>query len=302
MNETAFSTRAFADAWCEHVGEGLYPFPLPTDPTNAHSLVYAIAKREPMGLVSVDFGPASFYGSPGWDGELQDGVLDAILRKLRSYRISHFTWSVRFDHQQLAHKLSHRLPALQRGTTQVLSLEQEYEAICSGFNSTIRYEIRKASKAGVRVRSCEGVSELAAYYAIHQRLVSAKRTWGFIMPMGFLLALIQPGGIGKLFVATQDDQIIGGAIFLCDGNSIFYLHSAHDRQYSQVHPTCAILDHAIRWAHQSGATTFNFGGSGGIASLENFKSFWGSRSVDTWTFHWRNPMWQRLGGLLRWLR
>ena len=41
----------------------------------------------------------------------------------------------------------------------------------------------------------------------------------------------------------------------------------------------------------------DFGGSAGIASLEQFKSSWGARPEMNWVFEWKNPLWASLSAL-----
>jgi Acetyltransferase (GNAT) domain len=141
---------------------------------------------------------------------------------------------------------------------------------------------------------------VVACYSVHERLVEAKGGYNFIFPREFLFSLIADGKMGRMFVARLNDSIIGGGLFLRDGDSIFYLHSAHDRQYSKLYPSCAVINAAIRWAHETGAASFNFGGSGGIDSLEKFKSFWGATLVENWHFSWQHPFWANTDKLRRW--
>lgn len=56
-------------------------------------------------------------------------------------------------------------------------------------------------------------------------------------------------------------------------------------------PAHAVLDYAVQSACHEKLATVNFGSSGGIASLEQFKSFWGANPEPCWHFRWKNPVW-----------
>jgi lipid II:glycine glycyltransferase (peptidoglycan interpeptide bridge formation enzyme) len=93
-------------------------------------------------------------------------------------------------------------------------------------------------------------------------------------------------------VAEVQEKIAGGAWLFRDGDTYLYWHAATDRKFSQFSPSYAIVDCAIRMAHQEGRKAFNFGGSIGITSLEDFKSKWGAGPQSCWCFSWQNPVWQ----------
>jgi lipid II:glycine glycyltransferase (peptidoglycan interpeptide bridge formation enzyme) len=93
-------------------------------------------------------------------------------------------------------------------------------------------------------------------------------------------------------VAEVQNKVAAGAWFFRDGDTFLYWHAAMDRKYSRHFPSYAILDYAIRMAHEEGRKTLNLGGSIGIASLEAFKSKWGAEPQCCWCFSWQNPLWQ----------
>ena len=95
-----------------------------------------------------------------------------------------------------------------------------------------------------------------------------------------------------LLVAEVDNSIAGGALFFRDGDTLLYWHAAVDRQYSRQAPSYAILDFAVRMAHDESRRGLNLGGSNGIVSLEQFKAKWGAQPQYCWRFTWRNPLWR----------
>ena len=262
--------------------------------------VYAVATVGRTGLWAVDFAPSGFFASP--PDEHSSVVIDHILDQLRVRQVRRFEWNVRYDHESLAMELASRLPAAARVVTQALTLRSDYDESFSQFNATIRNQVRKARKSGVVVATSSNLEDLEGYYAIHEQLAASKGGYGFMFPKSFLAALVQSLKECRFLTATIEGRLVGGGLFLRDGNSVFYLHGAHDHRYSKQFPMCAVIDSAIQWAYQVNATHFNFGGSAGIQSLERFKSFWGAESVQCWRFTWRNPIWRKLDGAKRWIQ
>jgi hypothetical protein len=302
MNDTFFSSRAFVADWCANFGANLEPFPIGIGRRDDGESAFAVATIGRMGLWSVSFGPEGFYGSPGWEDAHCRETVAAVLARLQSRRVRKFVWNVRFDHAALAKQLAEHIPDAGHHTTQVLQLTANYEQCFARFNATVRNQVRKAQKSGVVVRQSSSFGELQEYYAIHQKHVARRAGYDFVYPLAFLWQLIQPNVGGRLLLATIDEKIAAGGIFVRDGNSVYYFHSAYDPQFSRHFPTCAVIDEAIRWSHEIGAATFNLGGSAGIASLEQFKSFWGAETVPTWRFTWRNPLWIGLDSAARWIK
>jgi hypothetical protein len=301
-NTTLFSTRGFIEAWSRSFGDDDKPLPIPVKGSGAPRTMYAIKTIDVYGLRSISLGPVGFYASPGWEGQLERFTLEEILDEIKGVRTRSFVWNVRFDHGSLAAGLSSLGLASQRTPTHVLNLKRDYEAVFGGYNATIRNQVRAAARRGVRVRTTQSFDDLRAYYKIHMSQVEHKGGYLFIFPMVFLTQLVDESTTCRFFVAEYEGRIIAGGIFLRDGCSVFYLHSAYDRHYSHLFPSCAVLDEAIRWACDSGAAFFNFGGSAGIASLEKFKASWRTTAELNWVFHWQNPLWARLSSIKAILR
>lgn len=150
------------------------------------------------------------------------------------------------------------------------------------------------------MRNAETEEDVRAYYGVHMNLVQREQEkdgYGFIYPIELLLELMKIPGGGRLLLAEFEGKVIGGTMFLRDGCSVFYFHGASDRDYSDLFPSCAVFDEAIRWACESGAKFVNLTDSGGIASLEKFKASWGACRELNWRFAWKNPLWGRLARL-----
>jgi hypothetical protein len=262
--------------------------------------MYAVQTPGWFGSRRIALGPDGLYASPGWEAELEPATLADIVRRLTTLSTQRFIWNVRFDHEPLAAGLIVLGLTGSRNATHVLHLVRDYEEVFAGFNRTIRNQIRQALRKGVHVRLVSGPDDVRAYYDVHTRLAEQQGTYTMIYPLGLFLELVKLHDDVRFLVAECDGRVVSGGIFFRDGGSVMHWHGATDRAYSKFFPPCAILGEAIRWACESGATTFNLGGSAGIASLEQFKSFWGARPALNWQFTWTSPYWAALrGGVAR---
>lgn len=296
-SETFFSTRSFVEAVSRTLGVRHHALAIPVQGSGPPRTMYAIQTLGRYGLPFVSLAPFGLYASPGWNGQIEIPTLQGILYRLKRGLTRGFVWNARFDHQSLAGGLISLGVRFQRTTTHVLHLEQGYEHVFSRHTGTMRNKIRKARRMGVLVRDVHDAEDINAYYRIHTQLAQQKGGYGSIYPARLFLELVNVPGAVRLLLAECEGRIAAGGLFFRDGCSVMYWHGATDRDYSHFYPSYAIFDEAIRWACEIGATFVNFGGSAGIASLEQFKSSWGARPERNWEFTWMNPFWAHLSRL-----
>ena len=171
-------------------------------------------------------------------------------------------------------------------------LTETTKAIFAKFNSTTRNLVRRVKREGIVVRSTHQGDDVRAYYEVHTKLASKKGYYRSLYPKAMFDELVKLDKDVIFVVAEVENKIAGGAWFFRDGDTFLYWHAATDRKYSRYSPSYAIVDYAIRMAHEEGRKALNFGGSIGIASLEDFKSKWGAEPQRCWHFSWQNPLWQ----------
>ena len=200
---------------------------------------------------------------------------------------------MRFDHIPVAKSLTalglkaHLVPI------PILYLNSDYSNVFRHFSPTIRNQIRKGRRRGVLANTTRDTKKLDKYYTIYRSIASAKG-WQFIYPRRLTEELMKLSNVCRFIVAELDETVIGGGLFIRDGNSIFFLHGVADRTYDSFFPSRAILDSAIRWGCEIGAEFFNLGSCGQNLSLALFKSYWGSRIENNSLFQWDNPVWNRI--------
>lgn len=296
-SETFFSTLDFAQAWSISLGGDYRTIALPVRGSGPPRTMYGIEFAGSYGRRSILLGPYGVYASPGWGRLLEQSTLKNLVASLTTVRTESFVWNVRFDHAPLAEGLSSLGLKSQQTVTHILQLDSDYDRIFSGYNATRRNEVRRAYRSGVVVREAIGPQCVREYYRIHTSLAEQKGNYKSVYPAELFLELHKIRDYTRFLVAEYEGRIIAGGLFFRDGDSVMYWHAASDRDFSRQYPSCAVLDHAIRWACESGATFFNFGGSGGIPSLEQFKSSWGAGAESNWMFEWKNPFWRQVSNL-----
>lgn len=159
-------------------------------------------------------------------------------------------------------------------TTQACDVQTPYEAVAAS-SGAHRTAVRKAQRAGVRVRSVPPL-ELSDQTAPFRRLydetmdrVDSRR--GLRVGDDYFKRLLGlPAGVVHVFQADRDDVPVASAIFLRWGNHVHYHLSSSSSEGRFVQATNAIIDHAIH----SFSCPFRLHLGGGLTEgdhLERFK-------------------------------
>lgn len=309
QNNTTFATTLeFAEAWSKSFvnyqpsdiptkykfADNYQPLAISVMGSGAPRIMYAIQSFDKFGRRTISLAPSGLYASPGWENELEQSTLQKILGQLTGIITNKLTWNVRFDHKPLANGLTSLGLKFQPHSTHVLKIEQDYENIFKNYSPKIRNHVRKAKLKGVIVRDALDISDIIAFYQIYTKLAQSKEDYRYIYPAELFFNLSQCKDSVRFLVAENQGIIIAGGLFIKDGCSLMYLYGTSDRNYSHLSPGCAVIDEGIRWACESNAAYFDFGGSAGVISLEKFKSSWGAIPKQNWIFEWQNPLWQKV--------
>jgi hypothetical protein len=292
-NETFFSTIDFVAAWTKSSGGRHTPLAIPIVGSGPPRTMYTVQVSDRYWSRVIPIIGVDFCLSPGWRGQLERSTLEGILRGLMRLRTRRFAWHVRFDHAELAAGFQSLGLASEPSPTQVIYLEGDYERVFAGYNATTRNHVRKSLRRGTTVKVTVDPVDVIAYYRLYRQLASQKG-WKKVYTLELSLELIKlSSAVQRFLIAECEGQIIGGGLFVRDGCSVYVLHTALDHNYSHFYPVCAVYDEAIRWACETGAAFFNFGGYGHNSSLRQFKSSWGTREELNRLFTWENPLWMR---------
>jgi peptidoglycan pentaglycine glycine transferase (the first glycine) len=219
---------------------------------------------------------------------------------------------------------------LQPRSTISVDLTAEEEAILSRMKPKTRYNIRLAARKGVVVR--EG--DLSDFPAFYQLMRETSLRDGFLIHKGdyFRRAweLFASQDMGRLFLATYEDQLLGGIMVFAMGTWAWYMYGASSNQHRNLMPNYLLQWEAMRWAKERGCVCYDMWGipdevgeaeaagrqvelgKGGLWGVYRFKSGFGGRVMrcaSAYDFvysaaaHWlATKVWPRLPGRLRWGR
>jgi hypothetical protein len=249
--------------------------------------IFGLERIHKFNTRSVSLAPFGLPAYPIEYDRCRDSASE-LVGQLQTTRTLGFDWNVRFDHQDFARGLTECGLKSVEWSTHVLYLDRCYDALFRNFHASTRNNVRRAERKGVVVRRATKCADLKAYYQIYET-VFRERKWTDIYSLKCLEEMFKLSDDVLLLVAELRGAIIGGDWFVRDGSSLFCWQSAMNYKYKHYFPMYAIINYAIRLACTESLTSFNMGG-GDIASLEQFKSFWGARKVPIWGFVWKNPV------------
>lgn len=241
------------------------------------------------------FDVTSVYGYPGPLGlgcEDDEPFLrrahEALLDGWRSQRaVSAFT---RLNPVLENHRLlPAACPASQRGETVSIDLTCDPETTWLAYRKTLRHDINKARRAGVRVAEDVEVRQLNRFIDLyHQTMRRAGAAESYFFGRDYFRRFFdRMGSRAYLMTAELDGRLLAGGIFVeCDGIVQYHL-SASDEEFRHLTPTKPLLDEVRLRAAQRGNHSFHLGGGtgGNSGSLFQFKSSFSKRkhSFHVWT-------------------
>lgn len=164
-------------------------------------------------------------------------------------------------------------------TVQVVRLDAGYEELRAGFKPSARNKIRKAIKAGVKVRRAETEQDFLAYHTV---LEECSREWNVRPRPGpeFFSALstLDPGMV-QMWLAVHDGDVLGGDLnFVLHGTVMNWGNVSTDAAKSLA-PNNLLHARAIEQGVHDGHNTYDLGSSAGIAGVRAFKASFGTKDL-----------------------
>lgn len=146
------------------------------------------------------------------------------------------------------------------------------------FKSSVRRNIRKAEKEGVRVTIERSLDSVAAFYRLH---CGTRRHHGLPpQPWAFFRNIhkhIIATGNGFVVLAGIQDRRVAGAVFAVYRGQAIYKYGASDRSFLHLRPNHLVMWKAIRWCCLNGVRSFSFGRTEQKnKGLAQFKRSWGT--------------------------
>ncbi len=198
-------------------------------------------------------------------------LVTVVMQELKKVALSQKCTFVRFRPQAIETtellgkvKKTGCLPApmhLTADLTLQLDLHQSEEELLAQMRKNTRYEVRRAEKLGITVRTSTDPAEIEPFYK--QQLEVAQKH-GFV-PFGYKFLMEQfstfvADGQACLFHAYQGNDILASAFILCYHGEAVYHYGVSTPANAKLPGSYACQWAAIRWAKAQGATQYNFWG------------------------------------------
>jgi CelD/BcsL family acetyltransferase involved in cellulose biosynthesis len=166
------------------------------------------------------------------------------------------------------------------GWRHVLSLDAPPDELFRRFDrSQVQRAIRKSERERTRVRIADRREDLTeTFYGLH---LSTRRRLGVpVQPRAFFDRLWEEmiaKELGTVFVVEVGSVPCGAGVFLTWKDKVVYKFGASEQHMWSHRPNHALFWHAIQWACERGATSFDFGRTDvDNEGLRSFKARWGT--------------------------
>jgi hypothetical protein len=146
--------------------------------------------------------------------------------------------------------------------------------------------LKKADKAGFRIREADGRRDLRRFYRLYLRTMRKHRHLPrSLRQMELARDLLGPGEF-RLFVVERDGAIAAGGVFHAFGGMVELIYNGSDDGLLDLRPNHALYWSVICWAAEQGHETFDFGEAAPTSSLGRFKAQW-AEPVPNHRYTWR---------------
>jgi CelD/BcsL family acetyltransferase involved in cellulose biosynthesis len=236
-----------------------------------------ILRRERLFLSTLE---SSAYGTFGGPVLSTDAPADAVTAVLRAF--ARAAGGARIGLAQLVDRHGRVRPddlsafGRERFTVQVVPLNEPYEKLFAGFKPSARNKIRKALKAGVKVRRASRPEDFAAYFELHEE---CSREWSVRPRPGrdFFMGLseLDPSMV-QVWLAVHEERVIAGDLNFSLHGSVMNWGNVSSPSARKLAPNNLLHAHAIEEAVREGRHTYDLGGSAGIEGVRAFKASFGA--------------------------
>ncbi|RME07333.1 MAG: GNAT family N-acetyltransferase [Bacteroidetes bacterium] len=173
--------------------------------------------------------------------------------------------------------------------------------------SAVRRNVRKAEKQGIIIVPASA-ADAPMMFSLYQETV--RRHGGALRYNSdyfrALVKLAQETAALRCWLAKKGEETAAFLVAAQEGENVYYLHGAVNREHQQARPGDLLFYHAIQWAKSRGAAQFNMMASPlSQPTLVRYKEKWGGVTARQRTYDMpiqKIPAWVlRQGmGLYRW--
>lgn len=190
--------------------------------------------------------------------------------------------------------------------TQVISLDQDFEEILSGFSDARRNGMHKAERLGVKVRRAEDMADYQAYYGAYEDSLerwgeddAVRHPWS-LFERGCEMAQAYPKHL-QLWLAEVDGDVASGAWVFYWGEYVNYWHGASYARYLDHSPNDLLHPTIMQDAKRKGYRIYDFNPSGGHEGVVEFKRRFGAEKRFFRRWWLETPVYRQLRRTRGWL-
>mgnify|MGYP002624530104 CR=1 FL=1 len=154
-----------------------------------------------------------------------------------------------------------RFTKVGRAKWHCVDLRRDEAEIWNGLHGSARRAIRKAKRNGITVRAAQNKDDLRAFFNLHLRA----RKYKYKMPAqpyrffeNIWEQFIVPGK-GALLLATHEDEVIGGVLFLAWQKTLYYKFNASNSDMITLRPNDLVVWEGIKFGQANGLDFLDFG-------------------------------------------
>jgi hypothetical protein len=174
------------------------------------------------------------------------------------------------------------VPVFQTFFGHTLDLTPGEKEVMAGFRNSTKRNMNKARQSGVSITMGKNPEAMTAYYRLHTR--TRKRHGLPPQPYGFFETIFSEvigRDKGIVALASYNQKVIAGAVFLFFKNKIIYKFGASDFNYQELRANNLMMGEAIRWGCGEEFKHFDFGRTeADNQGLRQFKSGWGTKEKE----------------------
>ena len=142
----------------------------------------------------------------------------------------------------------------------ILSLDgEDEESLFKRFSEKTRYNIRLASKKGVKVRYSQSKEDLKVFYELY-KVTCIRDKIGCRAYSYFENMLESFKDYIRIYVASYEEESLSAAICINYGSKAFYIYGASSNEKRNLMPNYIMQWEMIKWAIDTNCDNYDFGG------------------------------------------
>jgi lipid II:glycine glycyltransferase (peptidoglycan interpeptide bridge formation enzyme) len=179
-----------------------------------------------------------------------------------------------------------------------------YEELYARIDRDKRAQIRKGKEKGTKAILATTEEDYQTYYSIYEDTL---KRWGdktlvcYEYDLFRNIFLNRNEGV-KLWLAKVGEEIVSGKLTFYHNKIVSGWHAATLQSYFHYYPDQILMAEVIRDACENGFEWMDFGPSGGLVGVENYKKDFGAEKLEFLSYDWdANHLYHAYRNLFVWL-